>query len=75
MYPRLRPHWLQRRTTRDLNFGTRRDRIITDFRAISFYLIVGAVLRRIRNLLPNNPAHKLTQAHLHRSPPLLGRPL
>ena len=34
MYPRFREHWWQRRTTRDLYFGTRSDRSVTDFRAI-----------------------------------------
>jgi hypothetical protein len=41
MYPRLRAHWLQRRTTRDLYFGARRARNTIDFRAtLIFYLVV-----------------------------------
>jgi hypothetical protein len=35
MYPRLRPHRKQRRTTRDLNFGFFWDRTMTDVFAMS----------------------------------------
>jgi len=52
MYPRLRPHRLQRRTTRDLNFGTRSARIIIDFRAISND---ERSVATIQNLVPNLP--------------------
>ena len=53
MYPRFRPQAEQRRTTRDLNFGALRARMIIDFRAI-FYLcfVYGAVSPRIGDLSP-----------------------
>jgi hypothetical protein len=56
MYPRLRPHWLQRRTTRDLNFGTRNARMITDFRAINVIYTMGLSHRESVTYPPYNPA-------------------
>lgn len=54
MYPRLRPQSLQRLTTREANFGSRVARTLIEIRATKLLLVYGVVLRRCRNLLPNN---------------------
>ncbi len=59
MYPRFRPQDEHRRTTRDLNFGVRRDRIMIDFLAIWLLYIMELSHRESVTYLPYNPPASL----------------